>query len=126
MIGPDRRKANGLKVDEESRKMEQLDFKILLEASLPTPKELQLSAQVLAMYGLFAEGRFVSSIELGRIGREYGVKRFLAVRGLWELRRALVPSGFSIDLITKRDRVSFYKLVRIEESSFYREHQATL
>jgi len=106
--------------------MEQLDFKILLEASLPTPKELGLSGEVLALYRLFAETGIVSSIELGCIGREYGAKRFPAVRALWELRRALVPSGFSIDLIRRRDRVSFYKLVRIEHSRFYEAHRATL
>jgi len=100
--------------------MQQLGFEILLNPSVATADEVRLSRQARAMYRLFAEGRVVSTTELARIGRQYGAR-------LWELRRALIPLGWCIDMVSRlRSGVCFYKLVRVEESSFYEEHRESL
>ncbi len=104
----------------QGREMQQLDFEILLNPSVVTADELRLSRQGRGMLKLFEGGRSVSNVQLSQIGRQYGAR-------LWELRRALVPLGWCIDLVSKtRDGVCFYRLVPVEQSSFYRDHQATL
>jgi hypothetical protein len=100
--------------------MQQLNFEVLLNPSVATADDLRLSRQARAMYRLFSEGRSVSNVQLAQIGRQYGAR-------LYELRRALIPLGWCIDVVGKGGNgVCFYRLVRIEESSFYREHQGSL
>jgi hypothetical protein len=99
--------------------MQQLGFEILLNPSVATGDELRLSHQGRAMYRLFVGGRVVSNTELARIGRQYGAR-------LWELRRALVPIGFCIDLIKSRGGVCFYQMRQLSESSFFADHRHSL
>ena len=99
--------------------MQQLGFEILLNPSVATADELRLSKQGRAIFRLFAEGRSVSNVQLANIARQYGAR-------LYELRRCLIPLGWCIDMISKtRGGVVFYKLVRLEQSSFYDEHRYT-
>jgi len=102
----------------------QLNFEILLNPSVPQADELRLSRQVEEMYRLFVEaqkaGVPVANTELARIGLLYQSR-------LYELRRALIPLGWCIDLVGKTDGgVCFYQLVRVEESRFYAKHKDKL
>ena len=94
-----------------------MTFEILLNPSVPDEDVLRLSRQANKMYGLFRirhrVGLCVSTIDLERIGNQYQAR-------LYEVRRALIPLGWCIDLARKgTGGVNYYKLVRLEESVFY-------
>lgn len=98
----------------------QLTFEILVNPSVGAAEEPRLSKQNRAIFRLFSGGRSVSNVQLAQVARQYNAR-------LWELRRALVRTGFCIDLISKTRRgLCFYKLVPVEQSSFYRDHRDTL
>jgi len=104
--------------------MQQLSFEVLLNSSVPAEAELRLSQQVERMYGLFVHhhrfGVPVSNAELMQIGCQYNAR-------LYELRRALIPCGWCIDLVRKTESgVNYYGLVRLEQSQFYAEHKDRL
>jgi len=102
----------------------QLSFEILLNPSVPEADELRLSRQVEEMYCLFVEakkaGLPVPNTELAKIGLLYQSR-------LYELRRALIPCGWCIDLVQKTESgLNYYALVRLEQSTFYAEHKDKL
>ena len=104
--------------------MEQLDFEILLNPSVPPEDELRLSRQAHAIYNLFMDyhklGLPVPNTELTKIAFQYQAR-------LYEIRRALIPLGWCIDLVQKsEDGVNCYDLVRLEQSQFYSEHKDRL
>jgi len=104
--------------------MNQLTFEILLNPSVPEADELRLGRQVEKMYSLFVErrkaGLTVSNTELAKIGFVYQAR-------LYELRRALIPHGWCIDLVRKSEGgVNCYSLVPLEDSTFYAKHKDKL
>ena len=85
---------------------------------------MRLSRQGWRMYRLFAAnhkiGLCVSTIDLGGIGNQYQAR-------LSEVRRALIPLGWCIDLVRKGvGGVNYYKLVRLQESTFYEDRKYKL
>jgi len=101
-----------------------MTFEILLNPSVPVEDELRLSRQANKMYGLFRIrqriGLCVSTIDLEEIGNQYQAR-------LYEVRRALIPLGWCIDLVRKgQGGINYYKLVRVEDSKFYAERKYTL
>lgn len=104
--------------------MNQLSFQILLNPSVPVADELRLSRQVAEMYRVFVEaqkaGLPVPNIELAKIGLMYQSR-------LYDLRRALIPQGWCIDLVQKtKSGMNYYSLVRLDQSRFYAEHKDKL
>lgn len=101
--------------------MEQLTFEILLNPSVPEINELRLVRQSQRMYRLFVS-RYrtslpVSTSDLTTIGAQYNAR-------LYELRRALIPLGWCIDLVKRSETgVRYYKIVRLAESEFYKKLQ---
>ena len=94
-------------------------FDIALNSSVPPEDALRLSRQCRKMYRLFAYkyklGLPVSTAELDEIGDQYQAR-------LYELRRALIPLGFCIDLVWKgKGGINHYKMVPLAESKFYRK-----
>jgi len=104
--------------------MEQLNFQILLNPSVPESDELRLSRQGYRIYKIFADAhrsnRLVANTELVQVGLGYGGRIF-------ELRRALIPLGWCVDLIRKGGNgLNYYAMIRLAESEFYRSHKDKL
>jgi len=101
--------------------MNQLTFEILLNPSVPEIDELRLARQSQRMYRLFVSryrsGLSVSTMDLTIIGAQYNAR-------LYELRRALIPRGWCIDLVRRSENgIAYYKIVRLDESEFYKKLQ---
>jgi hypothetical protein len=104
--------------------MNQLSFEILVNPSVPTEDELRLSRQAHRLYRLFLSayrtGLFVSNLQMAEVGLLYQSR-------LYELRRALIPCGWCVDLVKKGDKgLCFYQLVRLEKSTFFAQHKERL
>jgi hypothetical protein len=96
----------------------QLSFEILLNPSVPDAEQLRLSRQGHRMYRLFAAshkmGTKVSTESLMEIACQYSAR-------LNELRHALIPLGWCIDMVRKGSGGNnYFKLVRLGESSYYK------
>jgi len=94
---------------------------ISLNPSVEAADELRLEGQCRTMFGLFCSkhktGLLVTTAELMEIAGQYNAR-------LNEIRHALVKIGWCIDLVKKaRDGNNGYKLVRLEDSTFYAEHK---
>jgi len=101
---------------------EQLTFEILLNPSVLEAEEQRLSKQGYQILELFIEadrrGQVVRTAELAAIAKLYTAR-------MVEVRRALVPKGFCIDLI-ERDTATgnnSYALVPLAESTYYAKHK---
>jgi hypothetical protein len=104
--------------------MQQLSFEVLVNPSVPSGDEIRLSRQAHRLYRLFVAshgtGLFVSNVQMAQVGLLYQSR-------LYELRRALIPYGWCIDLVQKtKSGVNYYSLIRLAESRFYAEHQYKL
>lgn len=98
----------------------QLTFEPLLNPSVEEIDEARLEEHLWALWRLFrvrhlGETKLVSTVDLIKYGKaQYNAR-------LWELRRGLIKQGWCIDLIKRGDNgVHYYKLVRNEDSTFYK------
>jgi hypothetical protein len=105
---------------EDARKIQKdLEGAALLNPSVPEEEELRLTKQVLKMYRLFCgrlhTGCKVSTIDLIEIGCQYSAR-------LLELRQALIPLGWCIDMVKSGDKgVNHFSLVKLEDSTYYKK-----
>jgi len=104
---------------------EQLTFEVLLNPSVLAAEEHRLSCQSYQILELFIAadriGRIVRTSELADIARLYTAR-------MVEVRRALVPKGFCIDLV-ERDTATGnngYALVPLAQSTYYAKHKERL
>ncbi len=97
--------------------MTQQQLSLTLNPSVKEKDELRLSRQAMEMYELFLArdrmGLLVSTNDLDAIGDQYQAR-------LYEVRRALISKGLCIDLVKKGEGgVNYYKLVNLEQSTFF-------
>lgn len=80
-----------------------------------------LSRQMLRIFReAFRKGLSVSTSDMVTISAQYNSR-------VWEIRRWLVPQGFCIDLVRRgQNGENHYAVVRIEKSTFYRQHKEKL
>lgn len=97
----------------------QMTFEILLNPSVEEADEKRLLTHFWSVWNLFWSrcriGIFVvSTIDL----IDYGKGQYQA--RLSEVRRAMIPTGYCIDLVRRgKGRVNYYAIVPIETSTFY-------
>jgi len=94
----------------------QLTFEVLLNPSVPQDRQLELEGQVQQIYALFIRawktGTKVCNLDMRDIAPQYQAR-------LYEIRRALVPHGYCIDLTERQGGLCWYEIVRLDESTFY-------
>lgn len=97
----------------------QMTFEILLNPSVEEQDEKRLLTHFWSLWNLFWSrcriGIFVvSTLDLMDCGKaQYGAR-------LSEVRRAMIPMGYCIDLVKHgQGGVNYYAIVPIENSSFY-------